>query len=73
MLYGFVALVVLVFVGMVIVNNRNKQRQKKIEEQVRRIERANEPSYRARENGMETTIKDGVITYRKRRKRDDRK
>ena len=46
-----------------------KQRRKRIEEQVQRIEKVNDPNYQRPDDEMETTIKDGVITYRKKKKR----
>jgi len=46
-----------------------KQRRERIEEQVQRIEIANDPNYQRPDDEMEATIKDGVIIYRKKKKR----
>jgi len=43
-------------------------RRRQIDEQVRHVKLANEPGYKAPKDDMEVFIKDGVITYRKRRK-----
>ena len=56
-------------VGLTIIANwrkRKEQRRKKIAEQVERVRRANEPGYRPPgSRSMRTTIRDGVVTYRK--------
>lgn len=45
---------------------KKEQTRKKIDAQVDRVRRANEPGYRPPGSGsMRTTIKDGVITYKK--------
>jgi FtsZ-interacting cell division protein ZipA len=45
---------------------RKEERQKKIDAAVERIRLANQPGYRPPgSSSMRTTVKDGVITYRK--------
>ena len=41
--------------------------EERIAEQVRRIEEANKPGYLRSDDYMETIIKDGVVTYKRRR------
>jgi hypothetical protein len=53
-----------VLMGIFMINKRRK-----IDEQVRRVKKANEPGYRAPKDNMEMSIKDGVVTYRKRGKK----
>jgi len=70
-----ILLILLALMGIVLVaaqSHRRKMarlRREKIAEQVQRIEAANKPGYRLPDSGMETLIKDGVVTYRRRRAR----
>lgn len=52
---------------------RKEQRQKKIAEQVERVRLANRPGYRPPGwRSMRTSIKDGVITYKKDKTQKDK-
>ena len=60
-------------VGLIVVlffiaqwRKRKEERQMRIDAAVERVELANKPGYRSPgDSSMRTTIKDGVITYRK--------
>ena len=69
-------------VGLIIIaywlkkrKEKQEQKQRKIAEQIERVIRANEPGYEPPgRTSMRTTIKDGVVTYRKdRRQEKDKK
>jgi uncharacterized membrane protein len=67
-----VILSIIVAIGGVLVfiyDYMRKQRRKRIDEQVQRIETANDPNYQRPDDGMYATIKDGVIRYRRKKKR----
>lgn len=50
------------------IKKEKEEKRKKIEEQIRKVENANKPGYRTPEEDMVTVIKDGVVTYRRRRR-----
>ena len=62
--YG-ASLVVIITIAIFLKINRRR----KIQEQVKRADIANQPWYRPPDDNMDAFIKDGVITYRKRRKK----
>ena len=68
-----ILLILMALIGIVLVaaqSHRSKMarlRRERIAEQVRRIEEANKPGHRLPDSGMETVIKEGVVTYRRRR------
>ena len=65
---------VVVLAGVLILRQRREQRRRKIALQVERMELANKPGYRPPgHDGMQTSIQDGVITYRRKRKADKEK
>jgi uncharacterized membrane protein len=67
-----VYILIIIVIGVIftfVFRNSRRQRREQIDEQVQRMETANDPNYQRPNDGMYATIEDGVIKYR-RKKRD---